>query len=71
LHFEPVHPRKLLIMGIALPLGIVLGLALSLLQEYFDDTVRGRRDVIEIEGLNYLGAVGVGSPALKHHAAAG
>jgi uncharacterized protein involved in exopolysaccharide biosynthesis len=65
LHREPAYPPKLLITGIALPVGLVLGFALSLLLEYFDDTVHSRRDLIDVEGLNYLGALGARPSSLE------
>jgi len=53
--FEPVQPRKLLIMGLSLPVGLVLGFVLALILEYFNDTIRSYRDLAGIKGLTYLG----------------
>ena len=53
--YEPVYPRKLLIMGVAIPFGLLLGLALALLVEYMDDTIRSSRDLDEIDGVASLG----------------
>lgn len=52
---EPVYPRKLLIMAIALAAGLIFGVCLALLLHYFDDTVDDPRQ-LEIEtGLPCLG----------------
>jgi uncharacterized protein involved in exopolysaccharide biosynthesis len=53
----PVYPRKLLIMGIALPMGLFFGLFLALLLEYCNETVRTRQDLAGLEGINYLGVL--------------
>lgn len=55
LPIESVYPRKLLIMGISLPVGLVLAILLALLLEYVNDTVRHQRDLDSIEGLPFLG----------------
>jgi len=54
--FEPVYPRKLLIMGIALPFGLLLGLALGLWMEYMDDTIHSSKDLDDLDGLPCLGS---------------
>ncbi|MGB8472934.1 MAG: GumC family protein [Candidatus Acidiferrum sp.] len=54
--FEPVYPRKLLIMGLAIPFGLLLGLALGLVAEYMDDTIRSSRDLEDLDGLPCLGS---------------
>lgn len=54
--FEPVYPRKLLIMGVAMPFGLLLGLALGLVTEYMDDTIRSSRDFDALDGLHCLGS---------------
>jgi uncharacterized protein involved in exopolysaccharide biosynthesis len=55
--FEPVYPRKLFMMGIALALGLVLGVGLSLLLAYMDDTVYDERQLEAVLGLPCLGTV--------------
>jgi len=52
---EPVYPRKLLIIGISIPLGLLLGIGLAIILEYFGNLVRKPRDITSIEGLNYIG----------------
>jgi uncharacterized protein involved in exopolysaccharide biosynthesis len=52
---ESVYPRKLLIMVIALPFSLVLGLGLALLLEYTNDRVRDTRDLRSLAGLTLLG----------------
>jgi capsular polysaccharide biosynthesis protein len=54
---EPVYPRKLLIMGIVLPFGLILGISLALLLEYVSDRIETERDINSIEGMNFLGTV--------------
>ena len=52
---EPVYPRRLLIMAVALGLGLVLGMALAFLLEYLDDTIRESQDIADLEDLHVLG----------------
>ena len=52
---EPVYPRKLLIVLISLPFGLTLGIALALLLEYLNDTIRDRRDLRGFPELPVLG----------------
>ena len=52
---EPVAPKKLLIMGIALVVGMLLGVGLALLLEYFRDTVDSPRDLASLDGMMLLG----------------
>nr|WP_316640530.1 Wzz/FepE/Etk N-terminal domain-containing protein [uncultured Roseateles sp.] len=42
---EAVSPRKLLMVGLALPLGLLVGLALALFLEYLNQTIRDERDL--------------------------
>ena len=53
----PVYPRKLLIMAVSLPAGLVLGIGLSLGVHYVSDHVEGPRDLLTVEGVDYLGTV--------------
>jgi uncharacterized protein involved in exopolysaccharide biosynthesis len=52
---EPVYPRKLFIMGLCLPVGLLFGIALALLLEYMNDAVSTPHDLAGLEGLAYLG----------------
>lgn len=54
---EPVSPRKLLIMALALPAGLLLGLFAAVVAESMDRSIRSERDLDQIEGLEVLGAV--------------
>jgi uncharacterized protein involved in exopolysaccharide biosynthesis len=54
---EPVYPRKLLLLGVALGLGLVLGIAVALLLEYMDDSIRKPQDIAAIGNLRVLGTV--------------
>jgi uncharacterized protein involved in exopolysaccharide biosynthesis len=52
---EPVYPRKLLLMAVALALGVALGLALAIGLEWSSDAVR---DADQIESLTELVCLG-------------
>ena len=53
---QPVSPRRLFLLGISVPIGLLLGAALALLAEYFNDVVNSPRDLSGIDGCTYLGA---------------
>lgn len=52
---QPVFPRKLFIVSLSFPLGLLLGGALVLLAGYMNDVVETPRDISHINGLTYLG----------------
>ena len=52
---EPVSPRKLLILGISIPFGLLMGLGLALLLEYVNDKIRGPEDMRDHAGVTFLG----------------
>ncbi len=52
----PSAPRKLMIVLIALPLGIVLGIALAALLAYLDQRIFTLRELRRIRGLTILGS---------------
>jgi uncharacterized protein involved in exopolysaccharide biosynthesis len=54
---EPIYPRKLLIMGVVLLLGIILGVAFALLLDYLDDRVYDARALERLVDIPFLGAV--------------
>lgn len=54
----PVYPRKMLLMGLAVAIGLILGVALALFLEYMNDRISTKRDLASIDGLDYLGTVG-------------
>lgn len=56
---EPTYPRKLLIMGVGLLVGLLLGVGLSMLLHYIDDTVHKAEDLEKDLGLPHLGSVKV------------
>ena len=56
---EPVFPRKLLIMALSIPSGLLLGVVLAVLLESASEAVTVPRDVGGVEGLAYLGKVRV------------
>lgn len=51
---EPSSPRRLLILGIAVLVGLFLGIGYSAISEYFDDTFRGADDVKRILGTELM-----------------
>lgn len=55
---EPVYPRKLFIMGILLPVGLLLGIGIAALLETMNDRVRDESDLATIPDLPYLGVIG-------------
>jgi len=54
---EPVAPRKLLIMGVALAVGLLLGIAVALLLEWTSDDVRDPEHLERVAEMKYLGTV--------------
>jgi len=52
---EPVSPKPLLNLSLAVVLGLVLGTSGSLLREYLDKTVRSRQDILLATGVPVLG----------------
>lgn len=52
---EPVYPRKMLIIGLALPFGLLAGLALALFLEYMNQTFRDERDLSGADRALFMG----------------
>jgi uncharacterized protein involved in exopolysaccharide biosynthesis len=52
---EPIAPKKLLIMAVSIPVGLLLGIVLALLLHYMDDTIHDERDLVAVEGVEFLG----------------
>jgi capsular polysaccharide biosynthesis protein len=42
-------------MEVSLPVGLLLGLVLALLLHYMNDTIHDERDLLAIEGVEFLG----------------
>jgi polysaccharide biosynthesis transport protein len=55
---EPVYPRKLLIMAVALAGGLILGIALTVLLNYMDDSIHDPAIVERELGIPLLGILG-------------
>ena len=53
--FAPVSPKKMLIMAISIPMGLLFGIVLALLLHYMDDAIHDERDLVAIEGTEFLG----------------
>jgi capsular polysaccharide biosynthesis protein len=53
----PVYPRKLLIMGVLLPVGLMLGIGLALLMHYAGGAVGDPREIESALGIPCLGEV--------------
>jgi uncharacterized protein involved in exopolysaccharide biosynthesis len=56
---EPVYPRKVLIIGLALPFGLLAGLAIALLLEYMNQTFRDERDFNSSDRALFMGLLRV------------
>jgi uncharacterized protein involved in exopolysaccharide biosynthesis len=54
---EPVAPRKLLIMGLAFPFGLLAGFGIALLLEYLNQTIRDERDLRSGDRALFLGVL--------------
>ena len=54
---QPVYPRKMLIMALALPLGLFLGLGLAMLLEWMSEDLRDPRQIARATNLKWLGSV--------------
>ncbi|WP_059173407.1 YveK family protein [Bacillus sp. FJAT-27445] len=55
----PVKPKPLLNVAIALIVGLMLGIGLAFLLEYFDNTIKSEQDVEKVLEMPVLGAVAV------------
>jgi capsular polysaccharide biosynthesis protein len=53
----PIKPQPVLNMAIALVVGLMLGVGLSFLLEYLDNTIKNEMDVEKVLGLPVLGAI--------------
>lgn len=51
----PVKPKKLLNIAIALVIGLMAGVGIAFLLEYFDNTIKDEQDVEQVLGLPVLG----------------
>lgn len=54
---QPVAPRKLLIMGVSIPAGLLLGIAFAGLLESLDDRIETDRDLAALDDVSFLGTV--------------
>ena len=58
---KPVAPKKMLIVALSFPVGLLLAIGIVLLREYLNDRVRSAHDLRRLGGLNYLGRFRLGS----------
>jgi capsular polysaccharide biosynthesis protein len=56
LPIEPVYPRHLFTLAFALPISLLLGVAVAALCETMDDRIRDARALEMLEGVGYLGS---------------
>ncbi|WML46670.1 YveK family protein [Neobacillus sp. PS3-34] len=56
---DPIKPRPLLNIAIALVVGLMAGVGLAFLLEYFDNTIKNEQDVERTLGLPILGVIPV------------
>jgi uncharacterized protein involved in exopolysaccharide biosynthesis len=68
---EPVYPPKPFVMAIALPVGLLLGIAVSALLESMEDRILSSKDLESIEGLEFMGTFELPAEAAAFHAGAG
>ncbi len=68
---DPIKPRPVLNMAIALVVGLMAGVGLAFLLEYLDNTIKTEQDIEKLLELPVLGAIAIISPevALKGTAA--
>lgn len=52
---ESSYPRRSLVMLFSIPLALFAGVSLAALAEWTDDRVRTEQDLVELEGVDYLG----------------
>jgi uncharacterized protein involved in exopolysaccharide biosynthesis len=71
LPIEPVYPRKLFIMAILLPVGLIVGISLAALLESMEDRIREERDLDALSGVIVLGSIPAGSSGRGDIPAAG
>ena len=55
----PVSPRKMFLMGIAMAVSLLLGVAAAALVETTEDRLLDESSVVDLEEISYLGTVGV------------
>ncbi len=56
-HQAPIKPRPLLNIAIAIVVGLMAGVGIAFLLEYFDTTVKNEQEIEQILGLPVLGAI--------------
>lgn len=55
----PIKPQPLLNVAIALVVGLMAGVGLAFLLEYFDNTIKNEQDIEKILGLPVLGVIAI------------
>jgi uncharacterized protein involved in exopolysaccharide biosynthesis len=60
---KPVYPRRLFLMGIAIAVSLLLGIALAAFMETTEDRILDERTVLGLENITYLGRAEVGEHA--------
>lgn len=54
---SPIKPQRLLNVAIAIVVGLMAGVGLAFLLEYFDNTIKNEQDIEKILGLPILGVI--------------
>ncbi|TWD92386.1 capsular polysaccharide biosynthesis protein [Neobacillus bataviensis] len=54
---SPIKPRPLLNIAIALVVGLMAGVGLAFLLEYFDNTIKNEQEIEKLLGLSVLGVI--------------
>jgi uncharacterized protein involved in exopolysaccharide biosynthesis len=57
----PVAPRKQFLLGIAMAVSLVLGIALAALVETTDDRILNEQSILDLDEMAYLGTVEIGA----------
>ncbi|MDR6121153.1 capsular polysaccharide biosynthesis protein [Bacillus sp. SLBN-46] len=56
-HISPIKPKPLLNVAIALVVGLMVGVGIAFLLEYFDTTVKDEQEIEKLLGLPVLGVI--------------
>ncbi|MBS4192623.1 capsular biosynthesis protein [Bacillus sp. FJAT-49705] len=62
---SPIKPKPLSNIAIALVLGLMAGVGLAFLLEYFDNTIKSENDIEKLIGLPVLGVISVIEDSMK------
>ncbi|MFK9094241.1 YveK family protein [Bacillus salipaludis] len=58
-HSSPIKPKPLLNVAIALVVGLMVGVGLAFLLEYFDNTIKNEEEIEKLIGVPVLGTIAI------------